>query len=50
MDQIRPMLTKFDRSGQNGPNMINFDRIEPKCTKWTEYDQCGPNKTKVNKI
>ena len=47
MDRIRPMSTEFDQSGQNGPNMINFDRIEQ---KWTEYDQCGPNRTKVNKI
>ena len=50
MDRKRPMSIEFDRSGQNGPNMINFDQIEQKWTRWTEYEQRGPNRTKVNKI
>lgn len=38
MDQIKPMWTEQNQSGQNGPNRIRVDQIGPKQTEWTEQD------------
>ena len=36
LDQIGPVWTELDRSGQNGRNRTNADGIGPKWKKWPE--------------